>query len=140
MLIIQFVPTVLSFQLFQLYLLSLQVIKIPHSGDTDSLDVCGKQHCVNKRNKKCWSNLELLLIFKALCVDDPEQNAGTIHASNQEHLLVFKAPRWDDPEKNAGTIHASNQEHLLIFKALRRDNPEQNAGTIHTSNPEHLLF
>ena len=68
------------------------------------------------------------------------QNAGTIHASNLEDLLVIKALRGDGPEQNAGTIHASNPEHLLVVKALRGDNPEQNAGTIHASNPEHLVF
>ena len=49
--------------------------KIPHTGDTDSLRV-----------------------------DNPEGNAGTIHASNPEHLLVLKALRGDNPEQNAGTI------------------------------------
>ena len=39
------------------------------------------------------------LSFKALCGDDPEQNAGTIHMSNPECLFVFKAPRGDDPSQ-----------------------------------------
>ena len=73
-----------------------------------------------------------------LCVDDPKQNAGTIHASNPEHLPVFKAPRRDNLERNGGTIHATNPEHLLLFKALCRDDPEQNAGKIHASDREYL--
>ena len=65
---------------------------------------------------------------KALCGDDPEHNAGTIHASNLEYLPVLKATRGHDPEQKAGTIHASNQDHLLIFKALCGNDPKQNAG------------
>ena len=62
-----------------------------------------------------WNNFH---VFKPVYGDDPEQNAGTIHASNPEHLPVCKAPHEEDPEKNAETIHTSNTEHLLVFKAL----------------------
>ena len=85
-----------------------------------------------------WFYLEHLPLFSDLCVDDPEQNAGTIHASNPEHLTVFKAPRRDNLEHNGGTIHATNPEHLLVFKALCGDNPEQSAGKIHASDREYL--
>ena len=54
-----------------------------------------------KLNNLVWLDLEHLPVFKALCGDNPEQNAGTIHASNQEQLPVFKAPHRDDPEQNA---------------------------------------
>ena len=40
----------------------------------------------------CWTMrqiLENLLIFRALRVNDPGQNAGTIHASNPEYLLFL---------------------------------------------------
>ena len=65
--------------------------------------------------------MEHLPVLNALCRDDPEQKAGTIHAANPEHLPIFKAPRGHNPEQNAGKIHASNLEHLLVFKALRGD-------------------
>ena len=61
--------------------------------------------------------MEQLPVFKALCRDNPDQNAGPIHASNPEYLLVLKALRGADPEQNKGTIHMSNPEHLLILKA-----------------------
>ena len=35
------------------------------------------------------SYLELLSVFRALCGDNPEQNAGTIHAFNPKHLPIF---------------------------------------------------
>ena len=41
------------------------------------------------------SNPEYILVFRAICGDNPEQNAGTIHALIPEHLLVFKALRGD---------------------------------------------
>ena len=43
--------------------------------------------------------------------DYPEQNVGTILESNSEHLPVLKALRGDNPELNAGKIHA--KEKLL---------------------------
>jgi hypothetical protein len=55
------------------------------------------------------------------------------------HLLVLKAGRRANPEQYAGTIHASNPEYLLVFKAPGGNNPEQKVGTINTSNREHLL-
>ena len=103
-------------------------LKIPHTGDTDSVDVCGKQHYVTQIYKKCGSLLEHLPVCNALCGDNPEQNAGTIHESNPEDLHVFKAPSGDNPKQNAGTIHASNPEHLLFFKATCGDDPEENSG------------
>ena len=72
-----------------------------------------------------WSDSEHLPIFRALCGDNPEQNAGTNHACNLEHLPSFKARRGDDPEQNAGTIHASNPEFLLVSNALCGDDPKQ---------------
>ena len=91
------------------------------------------------QKQKNRSDPEHFPAFKALRGDDPEGNAGTIHASNPEHLPVFKAPHGDDPEGNAGTIHPSNPEHLPVFKAPRGDDLEGNAGKIHPSNPEHHL-
>ena len=41
---------------------------------------------------------------------------GAMNAYNTKHLSFFKAPRGDDPEQNAGTIHASNLEHLLVLR------------------------
>ena len=67
-------------------------------------------------------------VFKALRGDNPEQTAGTIHASNPENIPVLKVLLGDDLKRNAGTIHASNPEHLTVFMALRWDNSEQNAG------------
>ena len=62
--------------------------------------------------------MEHLPVFKALCGNNPQHNAGMTHASNPEHLLIFKAPHGDDMEQNVRTIHASNPEHLLVLKAL----------------------
>ena len=44
------------------------------------------------------SNSEDLLVFKALCKDDLEQNAGPIHMPNPEHLLLFKAMRGPETD------------------------------------------
>ena len=71
--------------------------------------------------QKIWLQFKSLTGFKALCRDNPEQNAKTIHVSNPEHLPICKAPHGDNLEQNAETVHASNLEHLLVFKALRRD-------------------
>ena len=49
-------------------------------------------------NKTFGSNSYHLPDFIALSGDDPEQNAGTIHASIPEHVPVFKAPRGNDPK------------------------------------------
>ena len=54
--------------------------------------------------QKFGSDSEHLPVFKALCGDDQEQNAGMIQASNPENLPVFKAPGGDNPEQNAETI------------------------------------
>ena len=81
--------------------------------------------------------MENFPVFKALCGDNPEQNAATIHAFNPEHLPVLRLYAgiiWNrtrgqsaHPIRNTslllrlyvGTLHGSNPEHLLVFKALR---------------------
>ena len=94
--------------------------------ETLTLSMCAFNSIMSKyREFLFWSISRHIPFFQPLCGDDPEQNAGTIHASNSEHLPVFKAPRGDDPEHIAGTIHVSNPEHLLVFKVLRGDNPRE---------------
>ena len=59
-----------------------------------TLSTCAGNSIVSKNLKKkttFGSNLEHLIIFKALCGDDPE------------HLLVFKVPREDNPRVQYGT-------------------------------------
>ena len=121
---------------------------------------------MKKLTKTFGSDLEHLPVFNALCGDNPEQSAGTVHATNPEHLPVFKAPRgtirnrtrgrddpcvqsgpppWlkalcrADPEQNKGTIYASNTEYLFIFTDLDGADPEQNSRKINASNSEHFL-
>ena len=59
--------------------------------------------CVKKLNKTFVSDLEHLLVFKALRGADQEQYAGTIQESNKEHLLFFEAQRADKPRVPSGT-------------------------------------
>ena len=61
------------------------IFKIPYTGDTKYLNVCGCQHCVKKLNKIFGFRLEHLPVFKAL------------RRSNLEQFLVFKALREDNP-------------------------------------------
>ena len=43
-----------------------------------------------KTKQKCQSDSEHLPVYRALYGDDPEQNAGAIHASNREHALFLR--------------------------------------------------
>ena len=115
---------------------------------TLNLSMCEDNSIMLKTKKSFGFDKEHLPVFKPLCRDDLEQNAGMIHESNPkhlplsnpEHLPILKAPRKDILEQNVGTTHGSNPEHLFVFKALRGANPKQNAGTTHAYNMEHLIF
>ena len=58
------------------------------------------------KTKNIGSDLEQLHVFKALCNDNTEHNAGSINASNPEYLSVFKVPCGDNPEQNMGLLLA----------------------------------
>ena len=60
--------------------------------ETLTLSTCADISIVSKTKQKMWVRFWTPPHFKALCGDDTEQNAGTIHASNPEHLPDFKAP------------------------------------------------
>ena len=73
---------------------SISKLKKSRIQETLTLSTCADNSFVSpNKNQTIWADSEHLLVFKALCGDDPEQNSGKIHASNVEHLPVFKAPR-----------------------------------------------
>ena len=109
--------------------------KNPHTGDTDSLDVCGYYHCVKKLNKIFGSDLKHLLVFKALSKSNPEQLL-VFRAHSGDDPRVKHLPRVDNPQVQFGTNPCfkgstspirNNSSFLLRL----------HAGTIHESNTSH---
>ena len=91
------------------------------------------------------SNPENLLVFKALCGANQEQNAGTIQVSNPEHLLVLKAPSGANP--GAGPMRGLETDNVISgpmrgFKTKPMGKGQHTTYNIHTYTPfkDHILF